>query len=395
MNNLIINNVFAVLPNGVSETPVSVLIEDGRISNIGEFNYSNDMPIVDGNGGYLFAGFIDCHVHGGGGADFMDATVEAFETATVAHLKHGTTMLVPTSMTATTEELENFVLAYHKFLKTERNGAKTLGLHFEGPYFSGAGAKSKGAQRGDLLRFPDMDEVNKILSIADGKIIRWDAAPELPGALELAKYLTSKGIICSEAHTAAVGDEALAGFDAGFSHVTHFYNATTTYRKVEQNVLDGVVEAAYLNDNVTVELICDGCHIPKNVLKLALKIKGPEKVCAITDAMRIAGTDMKSGLLGNSISGSEVIVDNGVAKLHDLSSFAGSIATTDRCLKVLCQKYGISLTDASKMLSLAPAKLHKVEKDYGSIEVGKIADLVITDSSLNVKSVILDGLQKF
>lgn len=395
MNDLIIKNVFAVLPDRVTDTAISVLVRDGRIAEIDTNTTDSSLPVVDGNGGYLFAGFIDCHVHGGGGADFMDATVEAFETVTVAHLKHGTTMLIPTSMTATSDELEAFIKTYLQFINTERKGAKTLGLHFEGPYLSGAGAKSRGAQRGDLLRFPDMDEVKKLYELADGYIVRWDAAPELPGSLELAEFLSSNGILCSEAHSAAVTDEAEAGFKAGFSHVTHFYNAVTTYRKVDQSVLDGIVEAAYLNDKVVVELICDGCHIPKGVLKLALKIKGPEKVCAITDAMRIAGTDMKSGLLGNTTSGSMVVVDDGVAKLPDLTSFAGSIATTDRCLRVLCQKYGISMTDASKMLSLAPAKLHKIDKDYGSIEVGKVADLVITEKSLNVISVILDGLQKF
>lgn len=390
--NLLIKNAYAVLPESVTETCVAVLLHDGRIADV---NYRGEVPngtkILDANGGYLFAGFIDTHVHGGGGADFMDATVEAFETATVAHLKHGTTMLIPTSMTATSEELEDFVKTYLEFLKTDRKGAKTLGLHFEGPYLSGAGNTAKGAQRGDLLRYPDMEEVNRLLTLSEGHIIRWDIAPELSGALELANVLSRKGVLCSIAHSAADTDEAEEGFKAGFSHVTHCYNAVTTYRKVGQRVLDGVVEAAYLNDDVVIELICDGCHIPKGVVRLALKIKGADKVCAITDAMRIAGTDMKFGLLGNAKSGSEVIVDGKVAKLPDLSSFAGSVATTDRCLKVLCRDYGISVADASKMLSLAPAKLHKVDKDYGSIEVGKVADLVVTDREFNIKNVILDG----
>ena len=391
MNNLYITNTKVVLPDTVTDK-VSVLVIDGKIKEIGNISRPDGIEILDAKGGYLLAGFIDSHVHGGGGADFMDGTVEAFHTVTETHLKHGTTTLVPTSMTATQEELENFVKTYLEFLKTDRKGAKTLGLHLEGPYLSGVGGKSRGAQRGDLLRYPDMDEVKHLYELSEGHIIRWDTAPELPGAIEFAKFLTEKGVICSIAHTTATTNEAEAGIDAGFCHVTHCYNAVTTYHKEGQKVLDGVVEAAYLNDNVVIELICDGCHIPKGVVRLALKIKGFDKVCAITDAMRIAGTDMKKGYLGTPSCGSEVVVDDGVAKLKDLSSFAGSIATTDRCLKVLCKDYGIDICDASKMLSLAPAKLHKIDKDYGSIEVGKIADLVITDCNYTVKNVILNGV---
>lgn len=393
MKNLFIKNAKVVLPNTVTDK-VSVLVCDGKIKEIDCKVCPENAKVLDADGGYLLAGFIDTHVHGGGGADFMEATVEAFHTVTETHLKHGTTMLAPTSMTATPEELQNFVKTYLEFLKTDRKGAKTLGLHLEGPYLSGAGGKSKGAQRGDLLRYPDMDEIKLLYELSEGHIIRWDTAPELPGAVEFAEYLSEKGVVCSMAHSTATTDEAETGINAGFSHVTHCYNAITTYHKDGQKVLDGVVEAAYLNDDVVIELICDGCHIPKGVVRLALKIKGAEKVCAITDAMRIAGTDMKKGYLGTPSCGNEVIVDDGVAKLPDLSSFAGSIATTDRCLRVLCQDYGINICDASKMLSLAPAKLHKIDKEYGSIEVGKVADLVIADCNYNIESVILDGIIK-
>ncbi len=378
------------MPDTVTDE-VSVLVIDGKIKEIGNILCPDGIETLDAKGGYLLAGFIDAHVHGGGGADFMEATIESFKTVTETHLKHGTTMLLPTSMTATPEELENFVKAYLEFLKTDRKGAKTLGLHLEGPYLSGADGKSKGAQRGDLLRLPDMEEIKHLYELSEGHIIRWDTAPELSGSEEFARYLANKGVVCSMAHSAATTDIAENGIKTGFTHVTHCYNAITTYHKEGQKVLDGVVEAAYLNDDVVIELICDGCHIPKGVVRLALKIKGAEKVCAITDAMRIAGTDMKKGYLGTPSCGSEVIVHDGVAKLPDLSSFAGSIATSDRCLKVLCKDYGINICDASKMLSLAPAKLHKIDKEYGSIEVGKCADLVLVDENFNVTNVISDG----
>lgn len=390
MNDLLIKNAKVVLSNTVTDKG-SVLVLDGKIAEIDCKTAPKGIKILDADGQFLLAGFIESHVHGGGGADFMDGTVEAFHTVTETHLKHGTTVLVPTSMTATSDELENFVKAYLEFLKTDRKGAKTLGLHLEGPYLSGAGGKSKGAQRGDLLRYPNMDEIRHLYELSEGHIIRWDAAPELPGADEFAKYLSEKGVICSMAHSTATTDEAEKGIAAGFSHVTHCYNAITTYHKDGQKVLDGIVEAAYLNDDVIIELICDGCHIPKGIVRLALKIKGADKVCAITDAMRIAGTDMKKAYLGTPSCGNEVIVDDGVAKLKDLSSFAGSIATSDRCLKVLCKDYEIHICDASKMLSLAPAKLHKVDGIMGSIAIGKCADLVLVNEDYAVTSVILDG----
>lgn len=390
-NSVFITNAKVVLSHEVVKT--SVLVINGSIWEIDCKQAPAGIKTIDANGSYLLAGFIDTHVHGGGGADFMDGTVEDFETVTRAHLRHGTTALCPTSMTATPSDLEHFIRTYLAFLKAERRGAKTLGLHLEGPYLSGASQKAQGAQRADLLRYPDMEETERLYALADGHMLRWDAAPELPGSAAFATYLSKRGVLCSIAHSLATTDQALVGFATGFSHVTHCYNATTTYHKEGQTVLDGVVEAAYLQEDAVIELICDGCHIPRGILLLALKIKGAEKVCAITDAMRLAGTDRKIGILGSKHNGTEVIVDGGVAKLKDLSSFAGSIATADRCLKVLCGQYGVSVCDASKMLSFAPAKLHHVEHCMGSIRVGNAADLVLADDTFTVTDVFLDGIK--
>ena len=388
MRSLLIKNANAVLPDEVRHT--NVLIKGGKIECIG-YQGKADREI-DINGDYLLAGFIDVHIHGGGGADFMDATPEAFETAVKAHLKHGTTTLLPTAMTASESDLTDFLNAFKEFRKNSVYSAVTPGVHLEGPYFSGANAKSSGAQPTDLLRLPDEAEMDRLLRVADGDILRWDAAPELDGSDMFANKCRENAIICSIAHSAATSEEAQKGIDNGFSHVTHFYNAVTTYRKVGQKVLAGVVEAAYLNDNVTVELICDGRHIPRDILRLALKIKGADKVCAITDGMRIAGTKMQKGKLGSLKSGTDVIVDDGVAKLPDMSSFAGSIATMDRCLSVLCNNYGIDIVTASKMLSQAPARLIGLYDSIGSIETNKNADLVIVDQKYNIKQVLQSTL---
>lgn len=391
MSITVIRNACVVLPSKILQNK-SVLIKDGKIADI---DFCKEIPkeasVIDINGDYLLAGFIDVHVHGGGGADFMDCTAEAFETAVKTHLKHGTTTMLPTAMTASEEDITEFLKNFKSFKEKSVYSSITPGVHLEGPYFSGANAKSSGAQPSNLLRMPDEAEIDRLLNIADGDILRWDAAPELDGSDMFARKMNENGIICSIAHSAATSEEAQKGIDNGFSHVTHFYNAVTTYRKEGQKVLAGVVEAAYLNSGVKIELICDGRHIPRDILRLAVKIKGPGGVMAITDAMRIAGTDLKSGKLGSLKNGTDVIVDDNVAKLTDLSSFAGSIATTERCLKVLCRDYGINISDASVMLSKTPAEFIGIQGQKGSIEVGKDADLVIADKLYNVKTVILNG----
>ncbi len=387
MGALRIKNAAVVLPDEVRYT--DVLVSGGKIAAIGYGGTAENE--IDAGGGYLMPGFVDVHVHGGGGADFMDATPEAFETAVKTHLKHGTTTLLPTAMTAAENDLSDFLIAFRQFKANSEYSVCAPGVHLEGPYFSGANAKSSGAQPGNLLRLPDAAEMERLITLAGGDILRWDAAPELPGSAMFAEKCKENGILPAIAHSAATSEEAQAGIDNGFSHITHFYNAVTTYRKEGQSVLAGVVEAAYLNDAVTVELICDGKHIPRDIVRLALKIKGAGKVSVITDGMRLAGTDRKSGKLGALQNGTDVIVEDGVAKLPDRSSFAGSIATMDRCLQVLCKAYGIDIITASEMLSGTPAKQTGVS-GIGAIKEGFQADLVITDRDFQIVNVIKNGI---
>ena len=387
---LFIKNARAVLPDRITE-PLNILIENGIIQEIGP-DCHTEGEILDAMGGYVFPGFIDVHVHGGGGADFMDGTPEAFETAVKAHLAKGTTTLVPTAMTATGEELEGFIRAYREFRAGSTYGSLAPGIHLEGPYFSKANGKSKGAQSGDLIRGVDEEEIRRLLALAEGSILRWDAAPEVPGSETFARILGENGVLCAVAHSHATGEEAQQGFAAGFSHVTHFYNAVTAYMKRDQVVTSGVVEAAYLDDGVTLELICDGRHVPRLCLQLALRIKGPDRVLGITDATRLACTEATKGKLGSLKNGTDVIVDDGVAKLPDMSSYAGSICTMDRALRVLCVDYGIDEVTAAKMLATNPARQLNMAASRGSVEPGKAADLVITDQNYAVRTVIKDGI---
>lgn len=391
MKKLIIKNTALVLAGAVSENR-TVLVEDGVIADV---DYQGQIPadarVMDAEGSYLLPGFIDLHVHGGGGADFMDATPEAFEVAVRTHLAHGTTLLYPTAMSATESDLADFILAYLDFCRVSPLATVAPGLHLEGPYFAGAGQRSSGAQPTDVLRLPDLAEVERLLTLSQGKIARWDAAPELTGACEFAAYLKERGVLTAVGHTDATAAECARGYAHGFSHTTHFYNGCSMHRKREQTVYAGVVEATYLDDNATIELIGDGCHIPREDILLAMKIKGAEAVSIITDGTRLSGTDAKSGKLGSLKAGRDVIVEAGVAKLPDRSSFAGSIATMDRCLRVLCLDYGIDLPTASVLLSLAPAKRMGVADHKGSIAVGKDADLVLVDAAYGVKAVLLGG----
>lgn len=389
MRELLIKNATVVLTDGVlSQT--DVLVKDGKIAAIGKVDAA-DACVLNAEGKYLLAGFIDLHVHGGGGADFMDATPAAFETAVRTHLAHGTTLLYPTAMAASYEALCAFLTAYRAFAAESPLAALTPGVHLEGPYFFGAAQASRGAQNASALRLPDMAEVDRLLAVANGAILRWDASPELAGAIDFAKKMKAHGILCAAAHTDATAAEARLGFENGFSHVTHFYNACSMHRKREQTVYAGIVEATYLDDNVSVELIGDGCHIPREDVALAIKIKGAEKVSVITDGMRISGTDLKKGKLGSLAEGTDVLVENGVAKLLDRTSFAGSIATMDRCLRVLVSDYGFDLPTATVLLSLAPAKLMGVAERKGSIAVGKDADLLLVTENLAVDTVLVGG----
>lgn len=249
-------------------------------------------------------------------------------------------------------------------------------------------SESKGAQNSDILRPIDMEEVEQLLAAAKGSILRWDVAPELTNSAAFAKRLWEAGIICAIGHSDAPGYEAEAGFRAGFSHVTRFYNACTAYKKRDQLVTAGIVEAAYLDDSVTLELICDGRHIPEHCLKPALKIKGADQVMGIADATRLACTDARTGKLGSLKNGTEVIVDNGVAKLPDMTSYAGSICTMDRAFRVLCVDYGIDPATAAKTLSSTPAKHIGLHKTVGTVEPGKTADLVLTDEHFQLKTVL-------
>lgn len=375
-----------VLPDSIVENG-SVLVENGRIVAVNEPCPVN-VECVDVKGGYILPGFIDLHVHGGGGADFMDATPDSIRTVACTHAKHGTTALLATSMTCENEVLEKMIESYLEVEKDGTDGASLIGIHLEGPYFS---AKGKGAQPVGEQRIPTREELEYFIKLAKGRIVRWDEAPELENTELFAKVMNENGILPSIAHTSAVASEAQAAFEMGFTHITHFYSATTTGQKINGICYSGVNEATYLDDRITVELIADGRHIPREHMLLPYRIKGADKMALITDAMRAAGTNATKSVLGAKDTGVPVIIKDGVAQLPDFSSYAGSVGTMDNALRIVHLNYGIPLVDTVKMMSLTPAKIIGIDREKGSLSIGKDADIVVMDDNFTVKNVFICG----
>ena len=314
----------------------------------------------------------------------MDCTPEAFTGISNIHLINGTTTMVPTAVSTT---LENTVELIRTYKENASKYPNFYGIHLEGPYISKA---QKGAHKEHLLHAPTTEETKLLLSEGKGIIKRITAAPELDNMTEFAETMIASGVHLALGHSDATSDVALDAFKKGFNHITHLYSATTTVRKINQVVKGGIVEAAYLDDNVTVELIADGKHAAVDALRLAVKIKGTDKVAFVTDALRPAGTDVKESYLGEKIPENRVIIEDGVAKLPDRSSFAGSIATCSTLLEKGVNHYGLSLADTVKMITKTPASILGADKK-GSIKNNFDADVVIFDKDYKVEKVILAG----
>ena len=389
MNRLIITNGKIVFPDLIIEDKV-LLCENGQIKgikDITEIDIKNSDVVIDAKQNYVSPGFVDIHTHGGGGHDFMDATVEAFLGAAETHARFGTTALMPTTLTSTTDELINMFAVYKQAAKENTKGAKFLGLHLEGPYFS---YNQRGAQDPKYLRDPKPEEYNMILEASDD-IVRWSLAPELDGALEFGKVLVENNILASIAHTDAIYEEVVEAYKAGFTHMTHLYSGMSSITRRNAYRYAGVVEAAYLIDDMTVEIIADGVHLPKSLLQFVYKFKGSDKIALCTDSMRGAGMPDGESILGSKEKGQKVIIEDGVAKLLDRTAFAGSVATTDRLVRTMINVAEVSLVESVKMMTLTPARIMKIADKKGSIEVGKDADLVIFDDNINVSYTIIDG----
>lgn len=379
--------------NGKILTPYRIIegtliVVDGKIKEVSQGTIDvPDAIEIDAKGQYISPGFIDIHVHGGGGHDFMDGSEEAFLKIAETHAMYGTTGLMPTTLTSELDELYNTLELYKQADKNNTKGAQFLGMHLEGPYFA---LSQRGAQDPRYIRNPDPKEYMDILS-RSSDIKRWSAAPELKGAIEFGNHLRSKGILVAMAHTDAIYEEALVAFEAGYTLATHFYSAMSGVSRRECFRYAGVIETAYLLDEMDVEIIADGVHLPAPLLKLIYKIKGPDRIALITDSMRSAGMPPGDSILGSKHNGLKVIVEDGVAKLPDRSSFAGSVATSDRLVRTMINMADVPLLEAVKMASQTPANILGIGASKGSLITGKDADIVIFDGNINISTTIVQG----
>ena len=354
----------------------SVLISDNKILEVTNCDLAVvGATLIDAKGMYIVPGGVEIHVHGGGGRDFMEGTEEAFRAAVAAHMQHGTTSIFPTLSSSTIPMIRAAAETTEKMMAEP--DSPVLGLHLEGHYFNMAMA---GGQIPENIKDPDPEEYIPLLEETHC-IKRWDAAPELPGAMQFGKYITAKGVLASVGHTQAEFEDIQTAYEAGYTHATHFYNAMPGFHKRREYKYEGTVESVYLTDGMTIELIADGIHLPSTILRLAYKLKGVNHTCLVTDALAYAAAE------GVEITDSNVIIEDGVCKMADHSALAGSLATMDVLVRTMVKKANIPLEDAVRMASETPARLIGVSDRKGALAKGKDADIVILDKELNVRCV--------
>ena len=359
---------------------------NGKITEITKEDKPSD-DSYDFTGKYVSAGFIDIHTHGAGNADFMDGTLEAIYQGCKAHMDHGTTSIVPTTITSTKESLLSFVKLFNQVDLQREDMPNILGLHLEGPYFA---YEQRGAQDPKYLRNPSPEEYEEVLRRTD-RILRWSFAVELEGADAFLQTLRKHGIISSLAHSDASCEQVFRAYENGISALTHFYSAMSGVKRINAYRVAGAIEAGYLLDDLYVEVIADGKHLPKELLQLIYKVKGADHICLVTDSMRAAAMPDGFYKLGNKDSGMDTIVEDGVAKLLDRTAFAGSTATADRLIRTMYELTDAPLYQVVKMMTLSPAKLLKIDDRKGSITQGKDADIVIFDDDIAIDLVMVKG----
>ena len=388
MSRTIITNGKLILPTEIWDNGYLIFNND-KIVEIGKGQHPEGLSdtIIDAEQNYISPGFIDIHTHGAGGFDFMDATVEAFLKIAETHAKYGTTSLLPTTLTSTNEELFHLFDIYSQSKNLNIKGAKFIGIHLEGPYFS---YNQRGAQDPKYLRIAEEKDYLEILN-ATSDIVRWSIAPEIEGAIPLGELLVKKGILPSVGHTDAISDDVMEAFDSGFTLMTHLYSGMSTITRRKAFRYAGALEAAFLIDDMDVEIIADGVHLPKSLLQFVFKFKGADRIALVTDSMRGAGMPDGYYKLGSISNGQDVLVEDGVAKLQDRSAFAGSVATADRLIRTMTTIAEVPLVDAVKMLTYTPARIMGIHNEKGSLAVGKFADIIIFNDLIEIKMTIVEG----
>ncbi|MFC3771310.1 N-acetylglucosamine-6-phosphate deacetylase [Paenibacillus sp. GCM10012303] len=380
MNRRWITNVRIAMESAILECG-SVLIENGHIVSVVEgpsdsFNGEDGTERTDGNGLLLIPGMIDVHIHGASGYDMMDGTKRSVEEVSSACAAAGCTSFLATSVSSSLEDLLNMIDKV-KEVTGHEPGARIAGIHAEGPYLN---VKRKGMQNEAFLRHPDMAEMERIIGHADGMMKMVTVAPELPGGMEMVAELHRRGIVVALAHSDATYDEASEAFRRGASHVTHCFNGMRPIHHRDP----GLVAAAFDQPHVSLQAIVDNVHLHPAVVRLMHRVKGPEGVVLITDALQAMGLGDGTYTFG----GHEVTVAGGVATLQD-GTLASSTVTMNEALRNTVQ-LGIPLHDAVAMASRTPAVILGLT-NKGIIAPGADADLALLDERFGVVWTMVGG----
>lgn len=367
----VLSGARVVLPTGT--------VENGRVIVGGERIVGAapaDAPSLDLSGHWIVPGFVDMHVHGGGGASFTSGTAEDVLKGVQTHREHGTTTIAASTVTG-----EMDVLARQAALLSELVQQGDLaGIHFEGPFISPC---RKGAHSEDLLRDPDPAEVRKLIDAAHGTAKMFTLATELPGGIDSVRLLAEHGVIAAIGHTDATYEQTVEAIDAGATVATHLYNAMPALG----HRTPGPIAALLEDERITVELINDGTHLHPAALELAYHRAGSARVAFITDAMDAAGFGDGTYALGPLA----VEVRDGVARLAEGGSIAGSTLTLDTAFKRAVTVDRLPVEDVVRSVSANPARLLGVDDRVGSLEPGKDADLVVLDADFTLKGVMRKG----
>ncbi|MFN0017227.1 MAG: N-acetylglucosamine-6-phosphate deacetylase [Pirellulaceae bacterium] len=374
-----------------------VRVADGRITEVGPTSSTatdNAATIIDIADGYIAPGFVDLHIHGGDGGDFMDGTDDAFTKSITSHARHGTTSMAITTTVGTHERIMTVLETTRRF-RTMKNapGARVLGAHFYGPYFR---YEARGAHPGAAIRAPIKEEYDQYLEYADS-LVTCTVAPELPGAQDFVEACTAKGVRTNVGHSWATFEQTAAAVKWGVRHVDHLFCAMSDKTRLRQFQMypmqGGVLEATLFFDELTTEVIADGKHLSPDLLQLAYKIKGSDRLALVTDCSR--ALDMPDGdyMIGPLDGGEPIIKRDGVGMMPDGKALGSSVEGMDHMIRTFLAATSRPLHEVIKMASLTPARIAGWEKEIGSLAAGKRADIVVLDKELQVQRVFKDGIE--
>ena len=383
---VVIINGRVVGPHSVLEHHC-VVVDSGRIKQIAPTSqvlWPEDAQVIDAHGGFVAPGFVDMHVHGALGRDTMEGTVEALAQIAKFHVAGGTTAMTPTTVSHSAEKIDAALQAIADAMGHDFGGAQIVGAHLEGPYLS---RERSGAQPIQFIREPNPAEYGPWLD-REGLVTQMTLAPEVPGALDLIDVLLEREMLPSGGHTAASCEEVRVAVERGLCHATHLFNGMSSTEKLGPFRVPGALEAFLADDRVMVELIADGKHVHPELMRLAVRAKGVDKVCLVTDAT--AGAGLSEGA-EFQVGETPAVVSDGVGMAADGSALAGGVVTMIQMVRNMVALVGVSLTDAVRMASLNPARALGISGRKGSLEPRKDADLVVFSGNFTVLKTVIGG----